>query len=320
MPREIPSPVAGAATLEETVDAIAAGFDPRVEESVQAAAEHLARLANNRTFLGDLLLDQLRDAHRTELGAGGYGPQAIVLSPVVGGCFLRANIWPGERDKCLRASGATSLVYGIAHDHNFDFLTAGYFGPGYRSDYYEIEYGDIAGYRGETVALRFVERSALHRGRMLHYRAHRDVHSQHPPSSTSVSLNIVHVDPGQEWYDQYGFDLDGLRISGILNPSASETFLRCAVALGEGGALDLAADFGRNHPSTRMRLACFEARAARESCAAARDRLWREAETAGDLMLSREAHARRTANSAVEQHEQRKAQDHESRADDHERA
>ena len=125
MPREIPSPVAGAATLEETVDAIAAGFDPRVEESVEAAAVHLARLANNRTFLGDLLLDQLRDAHRTELGAGGYGPQAIVLSPVVGGCFLRANIWPGERDKCLRASGATSLVYGIAHDHNFDFLTAG---------------------------------------------------------------------------------------------------------------------------------------------------------------------------------------------------
>ena len=54
MPREIPSPVAGAATLEETVDAIAAGFDPRVEESVEAAAVHLARLANNRTFLGDL--------------------------------------------------------------------------------------------------------------------------------------------------------------------------------------------------------------------------------------------------------------------------
>ena len=130
----------------------------------------------------------------------------------------------------------------------------------------------------------------------------------------------MHVDPGQEWYDQYGFDLDGLRISGILNPSASETFLRCAVALGEGGALDLAADFGRNHPSTRMRLACFEARAARESCAAARDRLWREAETAGDLMLAREAHARRTANSAIEQHEQGKAQDHESPADDHERA
>ncbi|MEC7623024.1 MAG: hypothetical protein VYA25_02445, partial [Pseudomonadota bacterium] len=85
-------------------------------------------------------------------------------------------------------------------------------------------------------------------------------------------------------------------------------------------ALDLAADFGRNHPSTRMRLACFEARAARESCAAARDRLWREAETAGDLMLAREAHARRTANSALEQHEQRKAQDNESPADDHERA
>jgi hypothetical protein len=35
----------------------------------------------------------------------------------------------------MRASGAAAFVYGLPHDHNFDFLTLGYFGPGYWSDY-----------------------------------------------------------------------------------------------------------------------------------------------------------------------------------------
>jgi hypothetical protein len=42
-----------------------------------------------------------------------------------------------------------------------------------------------------------------------------------------------------------------------------------------------------------MRLACFEARAGLASSAAERDALWREAELAGNVMLAREAQARR---------------------------
>ena len=293
MPRIIANHETRSASLAETAEAIAHGFDPQDEGSTAAAAAALARLANNRTFLGDLLIDHLRERHRDTFEDSAYGPQVIVLSPLVGGCFLRANIWPSEDESCFRSSGAGSFVYGVPHDHNFDFLTAGYFGPGYRSDYCEIDYPSIAGFTGERVALRFIERSALHEGRLMHYRAHVDVHAQLPPEATSVSLNIMRVGAGQDWFDQYGFDLERSEVSAVLNPSASETYLRCAVALGDADALDLAEDFGRHHPSGRMRLACFEARAGLASSAAERDALWREAELAGNVMLAREAQVRR---------------------------
>ncbi|MEX0342129.1 MAG: transposase [Erythrobacter sp.] len=295
MPSVIANTQSSSASLEETIEAIACGFDPRDEGSRNEAAAALERLANNRDFLADLMIEQLRERHRDVFEDSAYGPQAIVLSPLIAGCFLRANIWPSEEESCFGASGAESFVYGVPHDHNFDFLTAGYFGPGYRSDYFEIRYEEIAGYRSESVELRFVERSALAEGKLMHYRAHVDVHSQLPPESTSVSLNIMHVDAGQDWFDQYGFDLETRAIERLLNPSASETFMRCAVALGDADALDLAEQFGRNHPSARMRLACFEARSGLLEDVAARDALWGEAEMAGNLMLAREARARRAA-------------------------
>ncbi|WP_370189140.1 transposase [Qipengyuania sp.] len=295
MPRVIANTQSCPASLAETVEVLAEGFNPNDDASTLEAAAALERLARNSSFLGDLLVAQLQERHRDAFEDSAYGPQAIVLSPLRGGCFLRANIWPSEDESCFRASGARSFVYGIPHDHNFDFLTAGYFGPGYRSDYYEIDYEAIAGFGGEEVPLRFVERSALHEGRLMHYRAHVDVHAQLPPVSTSVSLNLMRVDAGQDWFDQYGFDLERSTVARILNPSASETFLRCAVALGDAEALDLAEGFGRTHPSARMRLASFEARAGLLESDEDRDRLWREAERGGSLMLAEEARLRRAA-------------------------
>src|SRR3546814_4352282 len=90
-----------------------------------------------------------------------------LLSPRVDGVFVRANIWPAEADHCFKASGAKTFVYGVPHDHNFSFLTSGYFGPGYRSDYYEYDYAQVAGYVGERPGLRFIERSALSEGKQI---------------------------------------------------------------------------------------------------------------------------------------------------------
>ena len=298
MPRVIENCANDALTLDETLDRLGDGFDPRDERSTLDAAQLLAGLGRNRDFLGDLLVDRLKDRHRESSVESGYGPQAIVLSPVRGKCFLRANIWPSEDEACFAASGARNFVYDLPHDHNFDFLTVGYFGPGYRSDYYEYDYEEVVGYRGERPGLRFIERSALHEGRLMHYRAHRDIHSQLPPETTSISLNIMHVDAAQGWFDQYGFDLDSNAVTGVLNPTSTETFLRCAVSLGGESALDLAERFGKSHPSDRLRLASYEARAGLLMQAAERDDLWREAELSGSLLLQREAAAQRRALAA----------------------
>ncbi len=285
--------------LSEAIEALAElDFDPTCEERLATAVQWLRRLGNNRTFLADLLIDQLSGRRSANAGIdSAYGPQAIVLSPrcqgSTGGMFLRANIWPSEQDLCFRTSGARSFVYDVPHDHDFSFLTCGYLGPGYRSDYYEYDYDRVAGYAGEPVDLTFIERSALHEGKLMLYRRHLDIHRQVPPESLSVSLNVMHIDPAQNWFDQYGFDLERQEVSRVLSPNASEAFLRVAVATGSDDALDFAEWVGSQHPSDRLRLASFEARAGICCDSDSRDAIWRDAEGGGSRLLATVAAKRR---------------------------
>ena len=302
MPKPIHNDDTGSSSLEDVTHALSQlDFDPACEERTGAAANLLRRLTNNRTFLADILVDQL--AGRTGGILSGiesqFGPQAIVLSRQLpgasGSVFLRANIWPAENDLCFKTSGARSFVYGVPHDHNFSFLTSGYCGPGYRSDYYEYDYESVSGYAGEPVDLRFVERSALHQGKLMLYRAHLDIHSQLPPEALSVSLNVMHIGPAQCWHDQYGFDLERGEVSKVLSPNSTEAFLRVAVASGSDEALEFADWIGRTHPSERLRLASYEARAARCPDQEAEDALWRSGERSGSRMVAAVAQQRRAA-------------------------
>ena len=295
MPRVIECSDARAIGVEECSDGLnASGFDPRDEASLLDAARLLRQLSNNQTFLGDLLIDQLTARHRDDPQDSAYGPQAIMLSrPDGGDFFLRAAIWPSAQDHVVRASGDASFAYGLAHDHNFDFLTVGYFGPGYWSDYYDYDYEAVAGAVGEVAGLRFVERSRLSPGKLLHYRAHRDVHAQLPPDALSVSLNVMHASGAQGWLDQYAFDIPGNRIARVLSHSASEAFLRIAVGLGGEEAMTLAHHFARHHPSDRMRFHALDALAGAARSADERDEIWRMAEGMGSRMVALEAKARR---------------------------
>lgn len=299
MPLVIDNPSDESCSLPEAIEALAAiHFEPREEESTWEAAQWLRRLNNNRRFFADMLIDRLAGRSSGEVDSG-FGPQAAVLSPVRGNMFLRANIWPAEHDLCFKNSGAKSFVYGVPHDHNFAFLTSGYLGPGYASDYYEYEYEDVTGYVGERAPLRFIERSALHQGKLMLYRAHHDVHSQLPAQSLSVSLNVMHVAPGQAWNDQYGFDLENSTVSRLLNTNTTEVFLRVAVATGSGAAHDFAEHIGAAHPSERLRLASFEARAGLLSQTEACDALWREGELCGSRMVAAVAKDRRATLAGV---------------------
>ena len=297
MPRVIEVEDAQVAALDETAAALsAAGFDPHDEENLDHAARWLRRLGNNRTFLGDILVDQLAQRHRDEAAGNAYSPQVVMLVPPGGSFFIRANIWPSADDHMVRASGEAAFAIGMPHDHNFSFLTHGYFGPGYWSDYYEYDFAEVTGYRGEPVpSLRFIERARLEPGKIMLYRAHVDVHAQLPADSLSVSLNVMHTSGAQGWLDQYKFDLDRREIAARLSPAPSAAFLKVAVGLGGDEARDLAHRFALRHPSDTMRLSAWEALAARETDPAARDALWREAEGAGSRLVAMEARTRRCA-------------------------
>lgn len=295
MPRILTVEDSASAALDECALAITDfGFDPREEDSLANAALWLRRLGNNRTFLGDLLVAELAGRHREDVLDSAYGPQVVMLVPPNGQFFIRANLWPSLDEHMVRASGGASFVYGLPHDHNFDFLTLGYFGPGYWSDYYEVDYEAITGWRGEPVpSLRFTGRERLEEGRIQHYRAHVDVHAQLPADSLSVSLNVMHTTGAQGWLDQYRFDLDRREVGAILSPGPSEAFLKVAIGLGSDEALDLGHRFARSHPSDRLRLGAWDALAAREVDAEAKDALWRKAEGCGSRLVAMEAKARR---------------------------
>ena len=112
---------------------------------------HLKQLANNRNFLADLMVAELKQRCEGQVRDNQYSAQVIMLHSASKNFIVRANFWPALKDSVIRHSGTDPFFYGVPHDHNFSFLTVGYFGPGYWSDYYEYEYDEVVGYPGEEV-------------------------------------------------------------------------------------------------------------------------------------------------------------------------
>ena len=264
MPRLIDPPAGPALDLAEVTARLdERGVDLADEASVACCTALLAGLQRNRDFLADRVIAALKASYADQLEINRYSAQVFLLHRGARGFYLRANLWPAATDAVTTASGAAAFSYGVPHDHNFSFLTAGYFGPGYVSDYYEYNAEQVDGRLGEPLNLQFVERSQLSEGKMMLYRAHRDIHSQLPPESLSVSLNIMDEGEQVPWRDQYIVDLDAGTIAKRPTLTSGEMLLRCAVHLTENGK-DIADHFAKAHPVPRVRANAIAALAAVE--------------------------------------------------------
>ncbi|HEX8194203.1 MAG TPA: transposase [Allosphingosinicella sp.] len=228
-------------------------IDTRDEDAMLAAAPMLKKLSNNRTFIADLALKELRERKHLDSIDNSYTPQTIMLTKADRNYFVRANFWPSDNDHIFRSSGAKAFFYYAPHDHNFNFLTVGYFGPGYRSNYYEYEYGTVDGYEGEPVGLRFVEESALSEGKVMLYRALRDVHDQRPGEAMSMSINIMENSLRGNFLDQYSFDTERNCVSGILNRIGATALLPMIAVAGGDDSRDFLEETGRSHRLGRIR-------------------------------------------------------------------
>ena len=263
MPRLIQTQPDGEIALEELVEMLeTGGFDGDDDESIASFGPALAALGKNRRFLSDLAREELKQHCSGQKARNQYGAQVILLHGSSKKFLIRANFWPAASDSVVVNSGSDPFFYGVPHDHNFSFLTVGYLGPGYWSDYYEYGYDAVTGYEGEKVALSFVERSRLSQGKVMLYRRHRDVHSQLLPDSLSVSLNVLAMSPASEFRDQYRFDLERSEVTSIINPSGLSTLVRLAAHFGGEEGKGLVDEFARGHPSDRVRLVAIRAQAA----------------------------------------------------------
>jgi hypothetical protein len=263
MPRLIDAETSERLELDELVEMLETGdFDSQDEDNFASWGIQLKKLANDRHFLADMMIAELKQRCDGQVRDNQYSAQVVMLHGRSSKFIMRANFWPALKDSVVRHSGTDPFFYGVPHDHNFSFLTVGYLGPGYWSDYYEYDYGEVVGYPGEAVDLRFVEKARLDEGKVMLYRAHRDIHLQLPADAMSVSLNIVETSHSSAFRDQYRFDLASRKIEGIMTRTSLEPMLALAAFYGGGEGMDLLANFAASHPSDRIRWCAMRARAA----------------------------------------------------------
>jgi hypothetical protein len=265
MPRIIDCPESDPIALADLVQLLNdERFDPADEDSFAAAGPWLKQLAANRQFLADVAIAELKDRCGKQERENRYSSQVIMLHRASEKYFIRANFWPSPKDSVFKASGTSPFFYHVPHDHNFSFLTVGYLGPGYWSEYYEYDYEKVVGLPGEKVDLRFVEKARLDPGKVMLYRAHKDVHNQLPAEEMSVSINIMEASPKLPYLAQYRFDPAKCEIAGVLTRSSSEALLALAANHEGGNARDLVESFARNHPCERLQFTALRELAAAE--------------------------------------------------------
>jgi hypothetical protein len=287
MPRLIEAETSERLELAELVEMLETGdFDSRDEDNFASWGVQLKKLANDRDFLADMMIAELKQRCDGQVRDNQYSAQVVMLHGRSSKFSMRANFWPSLKDSVVRHSGTDPFFYGVPHDHNFSFLTVGYLGPGYWSDYYEYHYDEVVGYPGEAVDLRFIEKARLDEGKVMLYRAHKDIHLQLPADAMSVSLNIMEVSHSAAFRDQYRFDLESATIDGIMTRTSLEPMLALAAHFGGGEGEDLLASFAASHPSDRIRWCAMRARAAAQPTLDARIATFEEGTRADSLLVS----------------------------------
>ncbi len=284
----IPVDADGVLSLEEYLD-FARGLRVGDEDAVCDSARELARLANNRGFLARRLGDELRSG-RPFQADNGFTAQSFLLGAGPD-FYLRANIWmPLDELGLSRDRGNHLFSYQIPHDHNFSFLTVGYSGSGYETTIFEYDRERVAGWAGEHVELRFLERTTLPRRKVMFYRALRDVHSQEPPEEFSISLNLVI--PLAEPEEQLFFDLRSSTVTGHGSAPGAGLAALCRMAKHLGGAAALGGleAVAERHACRRARAAAYDAWAAlAPGCA---EQVWRRALSDPAELVKAEARSR----------------------------
>ena len=262
-------------TLEEYCEHVGRNVDTRDIDSVVASAVQLRELANNPKFLVEKFNAELLNWRNDQQG-GDYSPQTLALARG-NGWYARANLWvPPPANPKAAAWHNRIFSYWVPHDHNFTFLTAGYFGPGYETDIYEYDPDRVTGKPGERVGLRLLEHTSLPAGKVMLYRASRDVHVQYHPSAFSMSLNFMLTPPDLNLTNQYFFDVGEGRITGCVENSSSGRILLCQMAkfVGDGATVNILEEQAVRHPMPRVRAACLESLAHLEPAEGAR--VWRQ--------------------------------------------
>lgn len=179
--------------------------------------------------------------------------------------MIRANVWtPLKQAGALRKNEERVYSYDTAHDHNFHFLTIGYFGPGYRTHIVQIDPSELSGGIGDSARILASEVTDLPKGKIMLYTAHSDVHRQAPPDELSISINVLFNNPDSINKCQYNFVIEEerARISSYTSASIHSRLSMLAEMAVLVGGDELKGLFMDGVSAAalppRMRLACLD--------------------------------------------------------------
>jgi len=252
-------------SLDEYMAWVDQNVDTSDPESIKESAVMLYRLSQNRSLLEDFLVDEIRSTNGVGLqSSNAYTDMTFMLGSSKG-YFVRANVWmPAKPPK-----GAASVeqlqdelyAYEYPHDHNFDLLTVGYWGPGYRTEIFEYDPTKVVGYVGEKVDLEKIQDTYLSEGKVMFFRKSEDIHIQHHPEALSISVNLLPVTKDLTYRPQYGFDIASKTISGYVEGGTvgRVRLIEMAVAILGERASGFLEEIGKSHRCARTRMESFDA-------------------------------------------------------------
>ncbi|MFD4869476.1 HEAT repeat domain-containing protein [Streptomyces sp. NPDC058412] len=249
----LPTSAASGIGLADYIEHVSATVDTADTDSVLASADALSALSSDADLLVDHLNGALADLACWQNGNPYMGPSLLLGR---GKDFtVRANIWMPPARMSLQEE-QTLHSYELPHDHTFSFLTVGHFGPGYETTIWEYDPGKVTGQPGEHVELRLLEHTDLPSGKVMYYRAGRDIHTQHQPPALSVSLNLLIHRQGDPHAQQRFFDTDNGRLThSAPSPATRSHQVLCALAghLGDQRTAPLLEHLTSAHPSPAVR-------------------------------------------------------------------
>lgn len=274
-------------SLEEFIEVLDKKFNPDQPETLMDCSEEFQQLSNNDTFLIDYLHNALRDISSFQ-ESNSYTSQSLILYSCKN-YYIRANIWqPISEKKEIRKWQTEMYEVLRVHDHNFNFLTVGYFGSGYNTEIWEYDYEKINCIVGEKVEMNFLEKTNLPKGKIMYYRASKDIHFQHPAEEYSISLNVIPTDIRQFKKEQLFFNLNSKTIAGIApNRGTGRHFVaKLAGIYGNTETIQNLEALSKNHELPFVRLSCFEALAKLTNDPAL---IWKEASKDNNNIVSENA-------------------------------
>lgn len=198
-------------TLDEFIYIVNKELITDKPETLLNCVEASQMLSNNRSFLVDILNQNLGDFDNFQK-ENRHSSQTIKIFNN-NKFYIRVNAWPKLEDDSMWQNELYQSLQ--AHDHNFDFLTVGYFGKGYKMTIYEYDFESVNGYIGENIEMKFLETTTLPIGKTMIYRASKDIHIQYPAEDYSLSINIMPASFNLLKNDQFWFDMNTNTIRSI---------------------------------------------------------------------------------------------------------